>query len=285
MGNIKKRKKINSIFHGILVACILFSIFMLAFLFIDIFKKGIGYLNWDFLNNYTSRFPEKSGIKAGLFGSLWVIGLTMAIAFPLGVSGAIYLEEYATNNKFNDLIKVNISNLAGVPAIVYGILGLSVFVRFLNLGRTIIAASLTMALLILPIIIVSAQEALKTVPKSLKHASYALGATKWETVREVILPYSMPGILTGSILAVSRAIGEAAPLVVVGGAAGIWFSPTSVFDEFTTLPLQIFTWASMPKLEFQFVAAAGILVLLLVLIVMNLTAILLRNKYQDRIKA
>jgi phosphate transport system permease protein len=257
---------------------------MLAVLFIDTFKKGLPYLNVKFLTNYTSRFASKAGIKAAIFGSLWIIVFTIIIAFPLGVCGAIYLEEYASKNKLNDLIKVNISNLAGVPSIVYGILGLAIFVRALGFGRTIISGAITMALLILPIIIVASQEAIKTVPHNLKEASYALGATKWETIREVILPYSMPGILTGTILAVSRAIGEAAPLVVVGGAAAIWFTPQTPFDEFTTLPLQIFTWATMPQREFQGVAAAGIIVLLIVLIFINLTAILLRNKYQDRIK-
>ncbi len=282
--NLGKRKNANRIFHGILVCCILFSILMLAVLFIDTFKKGLPYLNVKFLTNYTSRFASKAGIKAAIFGSLWIIVFTIIIAFPLGVCGAIYLEEYASKNKLNDLIKVNISNLAGVPSIVYGILGLAIFVRALGFGRTIISGAITMALLILPIIIVASQEAIKTVPHNLKEASYVLGATKWETIREVILPYSMPGILTGTILAVSRAIGEAAPLVVVGGAAAIWFTPQTPFDEFTTLPLQIFTWATMPQREFQGVAAAGIIVLLIVLIFINLTAILLRNKYQDRIK-
>lgn len=282
--NLTSRKKINNIFHGILIACILFCIAILVVLFMDVLKKGLPYLNLKFLTSYSSRFAHKSGIKAGLFGSLWIIILTITIAFPLGLSAAIFIEEYAPKNRFTDLIKVNISNLAGVPSIVYGILGLSLFVRFLKLGRTIISGSLTMALLILPIIIVSSQEAIKTVPNNLKEASYALGATKWETIKGVILPYAMPGILTGTILAVSRAIGEAAPLVVVGGAAAIWFTPKGVLDEFTTLPLQIFTWASKPQAEFQFVSAAGIVVLLSILVIINLTAILLRNKYQDRIK-
>ncbi|SHJ62218.1 phosphate ABC transporter permease PstA [Paramaledivibacter caminithermalis] len=282
--SLARRKKINTIFHVILVACILFSLIVLIILFTDILKKGFPFLNIDFLTKYSSRFPKKSGIRAGLFGSLWIIITTVIIAFPLGVSGAIYLEEYAPKNRFTSLIKINISNLAGVPSIVYGILGLSLFVRTLKFGRTILSASLTMALLILPIIIVSSQEALKTVPKDLKEASYGLGATKWETITGVILPYSMPGILTGTILAISRAIGEAAPLVVVGGAAAIWFTPKGLMDEFTTLPLQIFTWASKPQADFQLVAAAGITVLLLVLIFINLTAILLRNKYQDRMK-
>ncbi|MCT4508321.1 MAG: phosphate ABC transporter permease PstA [Tepidibacter sp.] len=282
--NLKKRKLMNKLFHLILLGSISFSIIILVALFSDVFKTGISHINLDFFLNYTSRIASKSGIRAAILGSLWVNIVTLLIAFPLGLGSAIYLEEYAPKNKLTNIIRVNISNLAGVPSVVYGILGLSLFVRTFGFGRSILSASLTMALLILPIIIVSSQEALKTVPKELKEASYALGATKWDTITGAIIPYAMPGILTGTILAVSRAIGEAAPLVVVGGAAGIWFSPKGIFDEFTTLPLQIYNWASKPQAEFQNVASAGILVLLMVLVLINLVAILLRNKYQDRIK-
>ncbi len=281
---LKKRKMINNLFHFILLISIIFSIIVLIALFGDVFKKGISYVNVDFFLNYSSRLANKSGIRAAILGSLWIIVLTVLIAFPLGLGAAIYMQEYATKNRLTTLIQVNINNLAGVPAIVYGILGLSLFVRTFGLGRSILSASLTMAMLILPIIIVSSQEALKTVPKELKEASVALGVTKWETISGVIIPYAMPGILTGTILAVSRAIGEAAPIVVVGGAAGIWFSPKGIFDEFTTLPLQIYNWASKPQAEFQNVSAAAIIVLLMVLVIINLVAILLRNKYQDRIK-
>ncbi|SHH02145.1 phosphate ABC transporter permease PstA [Tepidibacter thalassicus] len=284
VGNLRKRKFINEIFHFVLLVSISFSIIMLIFLFYGVFKRGISHVNIDFFLNYTSRIASKSGIRAAILGTLWINILTIFIAFPLGLGTAIYIEEYAPKNKFTNLIQVNISNLAGVPSVVYGILGLSLFVRYFNLGRSILSASLTMALLILPIIIVSSQEALKTVPKELKEASFALGATKWDTIIGVIIPYAMPGILTGTILALSRAIGEVAPLVIVGGAAGIWFSPKGIFDEFTTLPLQIYNWVSKPQVEFQNVASAGIIVLLIVLVFINLIAILLRNKYQDRIK-
>lgn len=283
-GNIGKRKLKNSIVHSVLLLAILFSLSMLVILFTDVIGNGLEYLTMDFFRNFTSRFAEKAGIQAAIFGSLYTIGIAILFAFPVGLGAAIYLEEYAGRNRISNFIQININNLAGIPAIVYGILGLSLFVRYMALGRSVLAGGLTIGTLILPIIIVSSQEALKTVPQELKEASYALGATKWQTISGVILPYSMPGILTGAILAVSRGIGEASPLIVVGGAAGIWFTPQSVMDGFTTLPMQIYIWSGLPQQEFQKVAASAILVLLAVLFSINLVAILLRNKYQDRIK-
>lgn len=283
-GNIAKRKRVNAVFHAILLFCIAFSFLMLFLLLKDVLQNGMKFLNIDFLYKYTSRFPDQAGIRAAMAGTVYIIVLAVLIAFPIGTGAAIYLEEYAKKSKISEFIKLNINNLAGIPAIVYGILGLTLYVRFFGFGRSILSASLTMGTLILPIIIVAASEALKTVPKDLKEASYALGATRWQTIASVILPYSMPGILTGTILAVSRGIGEASPLIVIGGAAGIWFSPKSLFDGFTTLPLQIYTWSSQPKADFQMVAASGILVLLMVLFTINLAAIILRNKYQDRIR-
>lgn len=282
--NIKARKRNDNIFHGILILSILFSLSILVVLFGGVIKDGISYLTPEFLFNYTSRIPSQAGVAAALAGSIWVIVITILIAFPLGVGTALYLEEYAPKNKLTSLIQVNINNLSGIPSVVYGIFGLTLFVRLLGLGRSIMAGSLTMALLILPLIIVSSQESLKTVPRELKEASYGLGVSKWDTITGVIIPYSMPGILTGTILAISRALGEAAPLLLVGGAAAIWFSPSSALDQFTTLPLQIYSWAGKPQAEFQNVASAGIILLLGLLILTNLTAILLRNKYQDRIK-
>lgn len=281
---LKRRKLLNSIMHGIFIVCTLFGVVILALLMFDIFKKGTQWLTLDFLRNFPSRFPRKAGIYPAILGSLWVILLTALIALPIGVGTAIYLEEYAEDNKFTEFIKLNIANLAGVPSIIYGMLGLAVFVRMLGMGRTILAASFTMAILILPIIIISSQEAIKSVPSSLKQASYALGTTKWQTVTGVILPYSLPGILTGSILAISRALGEAAPLIVVGALAYVSFIPKGPLDQFTTLPIQIFNWASMPKKDFQNVAAAGIIVLLFILLGVNSIAIFLRNKYQIRMK-
>ncbi|KRQ86092.1 Phosphate transport system permease protein PstA [Caloramator mitchellensis] len=281
---IKRRKFKNSIFHAIIFACTLFGIIVLAILLYSILNKGLRWLSIEFITNFPSRFPKKAGIFPALLGSLWLIVLTAIIAFPIGVGTAIYLEEYAKENRFTEFIKLNIANLAGVPAIIYGMLGLAVFVRALGFGRSILAGALTMSLLILPTIIISSQEALRTVPTSLKQASYALGTTKWQTITGVILPYSIPGILTGTILGISRALGEAAPLIVVGALAYVSFIPATPFDQFTVLPIQIFNWSSMPKREFQNVAAAGIIVLLAILLSVNSIAIILRNKYQIRMK-
>lgn len=281
---IAKRKRKNSIFHVLIFLSTIFGIVILAILMFDILKKGLPWLSANFFRNYPSRFPKKSGIYPALLGSLWLIGLTGLIAFPIGVGTAIYLEKYARDNKFTSFIKLNISNLAGVPSIIYGMLGLTVFVRALGMGRSILAGSFTMALLILPIIITSTQEALRNVPSSIEQASYALGTTKWQTIVGVILPYSFPGILTGTILAMSRALGEAAPLIVIGAVSYVNFAPKSPMSAFTALPIQIFNWSSMPKKEFEYVAAAGIIVLLGILLLVNSIAILLRDKYQVRMK-
>lgn len=281
---IRKRRIKNSIFHGILLACTMFGIVMLAVLIIDLLIKGLPWLSGKFITSYPSILPDRAGIFPALIGSLWIIALTALIAFPIGVGTAIYLEEYAKEGKFTEFIKLNIANLAGVPSIIYGILGLTVFVRTLGMGRSIIAASFTMALLVLPIIILSSQESLRTVPSSLKQASYALGTTKWQTVTGVILPYSIPGILTGTILGISRVLGEAAPLIVIGAVGYVSFIPEGFMDQFTTLPIQIFNWSSMPKAEFEHLASAGILVLLGILLLVNSIAIVLRNKYQIKMK-
>lgn len=281
---IAKRKRKNSIFHVLIFLCTIFGIVILGILLFDILRKGIPWLTVNFFKNYPSRFPKKSGIYPALLGSLWLIGLTGLIAFPIGVGTAIYLEKYAKENKFTDFIKLNISNLAGVPSIIYGMLGLTVFVRAIGMGRSILAGAFTMALLILPIIITSTQEAIRNVPSSIEQASYALGTTKWQTIVKVILPYSFPGILTGAILAMSRALGESAPLIVIGALSYVNFAPKSPMSAFTALPIQIFNWSSMPKKEFEYVAAAGIIVLLGILLLVNSIAILLRDKYQVRMK-
>lgn len=281
----KIRHRKNIIFHFLLIGCILFSIVALSLLLFDIFSKGLAWLDWDFLTSLPSRFPEKAGIISALVGSIWTIGLTSVFALTLGVGTAVYLEEYTNPNKLlNKIIQLNISNLAGVPSIVYGLLGLALFVRTLGFDRSILSGALTLTLLILPVITVASQEAIKSVPRSLREASYALGTTKLQTVTRVVLPYAMPGILTGSILALSRAMGEAAPLIMVGAAGYIAFLPEGPLDWFTVLPVQIFNWTSRPQEDFQYIAAAGIIVLMLLLLSANALAIILRNKYQNRME-
>jgi phosphate transport system permease protein len=237
-----------------------------------------------FLTSYPSRFPEQAGILPALVSSLWLIGLTALFSVPIGVGTALYLEEYAAASTWRRLVQLNIANLAGVPSIVYGILGLGLFVRTLALHRSILAGALTLSLVVLPIVILAAQEALRAVPGSIRQASYALGATRWQTVWFQVLPASLPGIMTGVILAISRALGEAAPLVAIGAATFITFIPNNPGDEFSALPVQIFDWAARPQAEFHDVAAAGIIVLLTVLILMNASAVYLRYRYGKRIR-
>ncbi|XQY90713.1 phosphate ABC transporter permease PstA [Metabacillus sp. HB246100] len=280
--NMGKRLAVNNAFKGIFVVAILFTLVVLAVLLYRIFTQGFSFISFDFFQNFASRKPEQSGIKAALVGSLWVMGVTIPIALILAVGTAIYLEEYAKKSKLNAFIQTNISNLAGVPSIVFGLLGLTVFVRFLDLGRSILAGGLTMALLVLPVIVVASQEAIRSVPKDLREASYGMGATKWQTILRVVLPAAIPGIITGSILAFSRAIGETAPLLVVGAFAFVNYLPENVMSTFTVMPIQIYNWAARPQPEFQDVAAAGIIILFIFLIVMNSVAVLIRNKFQKR---
>ncbi|CAH0347006.1 phosphate ABC transporter permease PstA [Bacillus sp. CECT 9360] len=272
----------NSIFKGLFFLATMFGLLVLGILLYRIFTQGIGYLDMDFLQNFASRKPEEAGVKAALTGTIWLMATVAPISLLLGVGTAIYLEEYAAKNRLTTFIQVNISNLAGVPSIVFGLLGLTIFVRALALDRSVLAAALTMSLLVLPVIIVAAQEAIRSVPNELRDASYGMGATKWQTILKVVLPAAIPGILTGGILALSRAIGETAPLIVVGIPTFIAFLPRTVFDSFTVLPMQIFNWTSRPQEEFQGVAAAGIIVLLALLIFMNSIAVLIRNKYTKR---
>jgi phosphate transport system permease protein len=277
------RRKIKGymLFAACLVATLL-SIAGLVILLLDAFTDGLPWLDLQFINSLPSYRPEKAGIKAALIGSVWIIGLTALFSFPIGVAAAIYLEEYAPRSWFTSFINVNIANLAGVPSIVYGLLGIGLFVYFLALGRSILAGALTMSLLILPIIIVASREAIRSVPRAYREGAYALGATKWQVTKEIVLPSAFPGILTGTILALSRAIGEAAPMIAVAALAYINFIPTSPFDSFTVVPIQIYNWVSNPIHEFQNLAAAGIIVLLAVLLTMNSIAIYIRYRYQRR---
>ncbi|MCA1993657.1 MAG: phosphate ABC transporter permease PstA [Coleofasciculus sp. S288] len=261
----------------------IFGLIVLAILLFDVLVDGLLRLDWQFLTSYTSRRASSAGILAPLAGSIWLLVLVAIISFPLGVGAGIFLEEYATDNWLTRLIEINIANLAAVPSIIYGLLGLAVFVRWMSPitgGRSILAGALTLSLLILPIIIVATREALRAIPSSLRQAGYALGATRWQVIREQIFPIALPGILTGTILALSRAIGETAPLIVVGALSFITATPSGLQSPFTALPIQIYDWVSRPQKAFQENAAAAIIVLMIVLLLMNATAIALRNKYQ-----
>jgi phosphate transport system permease protein len=256
------------------------GIALLAVLLVHVTRQGIGWLDWGFLTDFPSRFPEKAGIKSALWGSVWLIGLTACLSIPVGVAAAIYLEEYARPGRLSGLIEVNIANLAGVPSIVYGILGLAIFVRTFALGRSVLAGALTMSLLILPVIIIASREAIRAVAPSIRHAAFAVGATKWQAVRDHVLPGALPGILTGVILALSRAIGETAPMIMIGALAYVAFVPTGPMDSFLPLPIQIFNWASRPQKEFHQLAAACIIVLLATLLLMNAAAVYIRYRSQ-----
>ena len=269
-------------FIGFLLA-ILVGVAGLAALLIDVLIDGLGFLNWKFLTNYASRKPLESGILAPMSGTVWVVGLTAIFTVPVGIGTAIYLEEFARKNRLTRLIELNISNLAGVPSVIYGLLGLAVFVQFLfNGSRNLTAGALTMTLLILPIVIIASQEAIKAVPSSYRDAAYAMGATRWQVVKTVVMPQAVPGMMSGIILALSRAVGESAPILIISSLVWVTFVPTSPDSKFTVLPLQIFTWVSQPQEDFRSIAAAGIIVLLLILLGMNAVAIWIRNKYQVR---
>ncbi len=258
------------------------TISVLLTILAKLFADGFTRLNWQFLTSFPSRRPEAAGIFAAWVGTLYVMVLTAAIALPLGVGAAIYLEEFASRNWFSRLVELNISNLAGIPAIIYGLLGLQVFVRWFRMGESVLAGACTLALMSLPVIIVASREALRAVPNSIREAALALGATKWQTVRDHVLPLAIPGIMTGTILALSRAIGEAAPLVTIGALTYVAFLPKSPLDPFSVLPIQAYNWVSRPQPEFHRNAAAALIVLLALLLLMNSLAIYLRNRYQQR---
>jgi phosphate transport system permease protein len=265
---------------GLLV--MLLALAALGALLYDVFESGASRLSWQFLTSYPSRRAESAGILAALAGSIFVISVTAALAVPFGVAAAIYLEEYGRHGRLARLIEINIANLAGVPSIIYGLLGLGLFVRMMDLGRSVLAGSATLALLVLPVVILSTREALRAVPKTLREGSYALGATKWQTIWHQVLPAAFPTIMTGLILALSRAIGETAPLITIGALTYVPFVPSGIWSPFTVLPIQIFDWVSRPQAAFAENAAAGIIVLLGLLLVMNAFAIVLRDRFQRR---
>jgi phosphate transport system permease protein len=252
----------------------------LAVLLIDVVTDGGGRLTWSFLTSFPSRRASEAGIYPALVGSVFVIVVTAALAIPIGVAAAVYLEEYGGRGRLARLIEINIANLAGVPSIIYGLLGLGLFVRLMGMGRSVLAGACTLALLALPVVILSTREALRAVPKSLREGSYALGATKWQTIRSQVLPAAFPGILTGLILALSRAIGETAPLITIGALTYVPFAPSDIWSPFTVLPIQIFNWVSRPQAAFAENAAAGIIVLLALLLTMNALAIVVRDRLQ-----
>jgi phosphate transport system permease protein len=279
----RRRRRMGVLFAGLCMAATMVGVVSLAVLLVDVALDGVPRLSWEFLTTFASRIPERAGIKAALYGSIWILGLTALISFPISVAAAIYLEEYAPRNWMTRAIQTNIANLAGIPSIVYGILGLALFVRFFGFDRSILSGALTLSLLVMPVIIMASQEAIKAVPSTLREAAYGLGATRWQVVATQVLPMAMPGILTGTILALSRAVGETAPLIMVGAVGFIAFTPSGPLDRFTVLPLQIYNWVSRPQDEFRLLAAAGIVVLLVLLLSMNAVAIVLRNRYQTRI--
>lgn len=279
---VPSRRVAAAVFFALCLFATLVGVAALAVLLVDVMREGVGRLSLDFINSFPSRNPETAGIKSALFGTIWMMGITAAFAIPVGIGAAIYLEEYAPRNWVTGIIQTNIANLAGVPSIVYGILGLALFVRAMDLGRSVLAGSLTMGLLVLPIVIIASQEALRAVPSSIREAAYGVGASRWQVVFHQVLPVALPGMMTGVILALSRAIGEAAPLIMIGALAFVAFTPAGPLDSFTALPIQIFNWASRPQAGFREDAAAAIIVLLVVLLSMNALAVFLRNRFQSR---
>ena len=276
------RSLMGKIFYSLFFVAILTSIGGLTILLFQVFSDGLPWLSIDLLWNYPSRHPEQAGLKSSLMGTLWLMGLTGIFTIPVGLGAAIYLEEYAVKSKLTTIIEVNISNLAGVPSIVYGLLGLALFVQWMALGRSLLAGALTMSLLILPIVILASREAIRAVPLTYRDAAYALGATQWQVIKNVVLPLASPGILTGIILGMSRAIGETAPVIAISALVYMTFIPSSPMDRFTVLPIQIYNWVSRPQDEFRGLAAGGIIILLVVLLSMNTIAVYIRNKYQMR---
>ena len=280
--NLRIRKLKDKIFKYLFFSCIIFCIVFLVLLLFGIIKQGIRWMSFDFFTNFPSKIrPQRAGVYPALLGSLWLVGLVGLITIPVGVGAAIYLEEYSNKkSKLYNFLEVNISNLAGVPAIVYGLLGLALFSRLKGFRGSILAGAVTLSLMVLPVVIVSSREAIKAVPGILREAAYGLGLTRWQMIKAVVLPYASPGIFTGIILSLSRALGEAAPLLVVGAASYVTRIPNGIMSRYTALPIQIYQWSGMPKKEFQELAATGIIVLLVILLSANTLAIVLRNKYQ-----
>ncbi len=279
------RKHADLLFQIVSASTLVLALAALGALIFDIVGDGASRLSWSFITNIASRNAADAGVYHALMGSIWVIALTGIIALPIGVAAAIFLEEYGSRSRAARFIELNIANLAAVPSIIYGLLGLGLFVRWMGMGQSVLAGAATLALLALPVVILSTREALRTVPNSIREGSYALGATKWQTIWNQVLPMALPGVLTGLILALSRAIGETAPLITIGALTYIPFAPDTVWSKFTVLPIQVFNWVSRPQTEFKENAAAAILVLLALLLTMNAIAIIVRDRYQRRGRA
>jgi phosphate transport system permease protein len=282
--DLARRKLAGTIFYGACLAAIAILLIALVTLLIDVVMRGLPWLDGDFLTGAPSRRPERAGILPAIVGSIEVALIVAVLAFPIGVAAATYLGEYARDSPINRLLQTNISNLAGVPSIIYGILGLAVFVRLAGLGTTTLAAGLTMTLLILPIVIIASIEALRGVPNAQREGAYALGATRWQMVRQSVLPAAAPGIMTGIILAMARAIGEAAPLILIGAATFVTFLPNPVSGGYTVLPIQVFQWAQRPQEDFQGISAATIIVILVLIFVLNALALIVRARLARHIQ-
>jgi len=280
----ERRRPAETAFRLLLMASLAVGVIFLGILLVYVVYRGLPRLDSRLWENFPSvRRPERAGARSAIFGTIWVIGLTALFCLPTGILAAIYMEEYADRERwFNRAIELNLQNLAAVPSIVYGILGLGVLARALALGQTILTAALTLSLLVLPVVIISSREAIRAVPNSIRDGSLALGATKWQTVWRQVLPSAVPGIATGSILALSRAIGEAAPLLLLGAVTYVAFNPNSLGSAYTVLPIQIYNWISQSREEFTVLASAAIVLLLVILLAMNSIAIFIRNKYQKR---
>ena len=281
---VARRKLSGTIFLGACIAAIGILLIALVALLVEVVTQGVPWLDVDFLTGVPSRRAASAGILPALVGSLEIGLITGLISFPIGVGAAIYLEEYARDTFLTRTLRTNIANLAGVPSIIYGIFGLAIFVRAMGLGRSPLAAGLTLALLIMPIVIIASIEALRAVPDSQREGAYALGATRWQTVRGSVLPAAAPGIVTGIILAMARAIGEAAPIIVIGAASFVTFLPTPLQEGFSILPIQVFQWATRPQADFQWIAAAAILVLLILMVILNGLALVLRVRLSKNIQ-
>lgn len=281
---LSRQRRKDSVFRYVALACTMLALLVLCVLVVDILSKGLARVNWSFFSNLPSRHADQSGIKTALAGMVSLLFFTIIVALPIGILAGVYLQEYGTNNRFAKFVEINIANLAGVPSVIYGILGLQIFVRMAGMGNSLLAGAFTLALLIMPIIIVATREAIKAVPSSLREASYGMGATKWQTTSRVVIPSALGGILTGIILSISRAVGETAPLLVIGALVYVPFIPEGPNDQFTTLPIQVFNWTTRPQEAFIANAAAGIIILLLITFLLNGIAIAIRNRWYRKMK-